>query len=154
MATTATATATDAPGSGPAELEAFLINFVVEQTGYPAEVVDLDGDLEADLGIDSIKKAHLFSELQEFFDIGSAVTSLSLDDFTTLRHVLDFLVQNAASRSGTASSGQAVATTAPQVVATPQAVSAPVETLHVETPRMATRSPAMTPSERASWKPF
>ena len=57
------------PGKSAAELEAFLINFVVEQTGYPAEVVDLDADLEADLGIDSIKKAQLFGELQEYFDI-------------------------------------------------------------------------------------
>ncbi len=80
-----------APVRDTAELEAFLVNFVVERTGYPAEVVDLDGDLEADLGIDSIKKAHLFSELNEFFDVGSAVTTLSMDDFTTLRHVLSFL---------------------------------------------------------------
>ena len=58
-----------------AELEAFLINFVVEQTGYPAEVVDLDADLEADLGIDSIKKAQLFGELQEYFDVGALAGS-------------------------------------------------------------------------------
>ncbi len=75
-----------------------MINFVVEQTGYPAEVVDLDADLEADLGIDSIKKAQLFGELQEYFDVsalaGNAASgTLSLDDFTTLRHVLDFLVK-------------------------------------------------------------
>ncbi|MDH3719371.1 MAG: acyltransferase domain-containing protein, partial [Planctomycetota bacterium] len=51
--------------SSPAELESFLIDFVVEQTGYPPEVVELDADLEADLGIDSIKKAQLFGELQD-----------------------------------------------------------------------------------------
>ncbi|NLE39180.1 MAG: hypothetical protein GX621_14245, partial [Pirellulaceae bacterium] len=39
------------------ELESFLVNFVVEHTGYPPEIVELDADLEADLGIDSIKKA-------------------------------------------------------------------------------------------------
>ncbi len=39
------------------------INFVIEQTGYPPEIVRLDADLEADLGIDSIKKAQLFGEL-------------------------------------------------------------------------------------------
>src|SRR5207249_4201646 len=32
-----------------ADLGAFLVNFVVEQTGYPPEVVELDADLEADL---------------------------------------------------------------------------------------------------------
>ena len=35
------------------------IDFVIEQTGYPREIVELDADLEADLGIDSIRKAQL-----------------------------------------------------------------------------------------------
>ena len=76
--------------SDPAELEKFLINFVVEQTGYPPEVVELDADLEADLGIDSIKKAQLFGELAEYFDV-QPTENLTLDDFPTLRHVLNFL---------------------------------------------------------------
>jgi len=45
------------------EIEVFLIDFVVEQTGYPREIVELDADLEADLGIDSIRKAQLFGEI-------------------------------------------------------------------------------------------
>ena len=77
--------------AGP-ELEHFLINFVVEQTGYPEEMVELDADLEADLGIDSIKKAQLFGELAEHFEIRTAdVSELSLDDFPTLRDVMNFL---------------------------------------------------------------
>ncbi len=74
----------------PAELEQFMINFVVEQTGYPPEVVELDADLEADLGIDSIKKAQLFGELAEYFDVQPDET-MTLDDFPTLRHVVNFL---------------------------------------------------------------
>src|SRR6185437_12703498 len=86
------AVASAAPRSAPpaAELEAFLINFVVEQTGYPREVVELDADLEADLGIDSIKKAQLFGELAEYFDV-QATEGMTLDEFPTLRHVLNFL---------------------------------------------------------------
>ena len=84
---------TRSAGSDPAELEKFLINFVVEQTGYPPEVVELDADLEADLGIDSIKKAQLFGELAEYFDV-QPTENLTLDDFPTLRHVVDFLVGN------------------------------------------------------------
>jgi acyl transferase domain-containing protein len=69
-----------------------LIDFVCEQTGYPAEVVDLDADLEADLGIDSIKKAQLLGELRERFDIQIQMSdTLSLSDFPTLRHVLALL---------------------------------------------------------------
>ncbi len=122
------------PGTSGAELEAFLINFVVEQTGYPAEVVDLDADLEADLGIDSIKKAQLFGELQEYFDVGALAGSggggsLSLDDFTTLRHVLDFLVQSQSGAASTAGIEQVVATTDPApAVATLFTQSAPATT--------------------------
>ncbi len=61
-------------------IETFLIDFVVEQTGYPAEIIELDWDIEADLGIDSIKKAQLFGELREFFDLES-LTSFPLDSF-------------------------------------------------------------------------
>ena len=80
------------PTTAQPNLEAFLINFVVEQTGYPADVVELDADLEADLGIDSIKKAQLFGELQEYFDV-TPDENLTLDDFPTLRHVVDYLAR-------------------------------------------------------------
>ena len=86
-----TASGSTAPRLDAAELETFLINFVVEQTGYPPEIVDLDADLEADLGIDSIKKAQLFGELGEYFEVRPA-ENMSLDDFPTLRHVLAVLI--------------------------------------------------------------
>jgi acyl carrier protein/NAD(P)-dependent dehydrogenase (short-subunit alcohol dehydrogenase family) len=113
----ASARATAAPG--PAELESFLINFVVEQTGYPPEVVELDADLEADLGVDSIKKAQLFGELQEYFDIGTSTGNVSLDDFPTLRHVLNFLQQ-------AGSPTPAAPTLAGPVAAAPVEVPSPV----------------------------
>ena len=71
-------------------MEKFLVDFVVEETGYPPEIVELDADLEADLGIDSIKKAQLFGELAEYFEV-QATEDLSLDGFPTLRHVMNFL---------------------------------------------------------------
>ncbi|QEG35090.1 type I polyketide synthase [Bythopirellula goksoeyrii] len=89
-------TPTPTSNTSTAELEAFLVNFVVEQTGYPPELVELDADLEADLGIDSIKKAQLFGELQEYFDV-TPDENLTLDDFPTLRHVVDFLARTTTS---------------------------------------------------------
>ncbi|MCC7423936.1 MAG: hypothetical protein IT428_27035 [Planctomycetaceae bacterium] len=88
-------------GMARADLEKFLVNFVVEQTGYPAEMVELDADLEADLGIDSIKKAQLFGELAEHFEV-TASADLSLDDFPTLRHVCNFLADKPARGAGSA----------------------------------------------------
>ena len=75
-------------------MEAALLRFVCEQTGYPPEVVSLDQDLEADLGIDSIKKAQLLGELRDEFQISlpsSAAAGLSLAQFVTLRDVAEFL---------------------------------------------------------------
>ncbi len=93
----------------PKNLEQFVVDFVVEQTGYPAEIVELDADLEADLGIDSIKKAQLLGELRETFAFkltSTEKTSLNesksaqnaraksnLDKLRTLRQILDLLTQ-------------------------------------------------------------
>ena len=80
------------------QLTQFLIDFVVEQTGYPEEIVELDADLEADLGIDSIKKAQLFGELREMFQFSAqpaatdAGSRQGLADYRTLRNVLDAMI--------------------------------------------------------------
>jgi acyl carrier protein len=76
----------------PQQLQAFLVNFVVEQTGYAPAVVRMDADLEADLGIDSIKKARLFGELREYFDVQPDPT-VTLDSFPTLGHIRDYLLK-------------------------------------------------------------
>jgi hypothetical protein len=55
-------------------------------------MIDLDWDMEADLGIDSIKRAQLFGELREFFEFGQpGKGGVSLDQFRTLRQILAFL---------------------------------------------------------------
>ena len=46
-------------------LAADLIDVVAEKTGYPADVLDLDMQLDADLGIDSIKRVEILSALQD-----------------------------------------------------------------------------------------
>ncbi len=47
------------------KLKALLINIISEKTGYPEEMIEGDMDLEADLGIDSIKRVEIFSALNE-----------------------------------------------------------------------------------------
>jgi hypothetical protein len=71
------AVAAPATGNRSLELETFLVDFVVEQTGYPREIVELDADLEADLGIDSIRKAQLFGEIGQKYSLMTASRSTS-----------------------------------------------------------------------------
>lgn len=91
------------------ELESFLVDFVVEQTGYPREIVELDADLEGDLGIDSIRKAQLFGEIGQRYGL-SADSSVSLDDFRTLRHLLDYMLPRVGGSAGAAGAAAVAAT--------------------------------------------
>ncbi len=114
--TTPVSSVTESANEVADELQTLLINFVCEQTGYPAEIVTMDADLEADLGIDSIKKAQLLGELREQFVFQQAPGNMSLSDFPTLRHIYNFL-KDSPRRSGPDSAASAVpSTTAPSTV--------------------------------------
>src|SRR5207245_8062375 len=71
--------------------EAVLLEVVAEKTGYPAEMLELDMELDADLGIDSIKRVEIFSALQERLPHAPVVKSEHLGTLRTLRQVVDFL---------------------------------------------------------------
>jgi len=76
------------------EVEQFLVRFICERTGYPSEMVDMDADLEADLGIDSIKRAELLGEAREVYRLElRADEKLALSDFSTLRRIYRFIAE-------------------------------------------------------------
>ncbi|MDW8248700.1 MAG: SDR family oxidoreductase [Myxococcales bacterium] len=60
------ATASTAPGAASeVNLKELLLKIVAEKTGYPADMLTMEMALEADLGIDSIKRVEILSALQE-----------------------------------------------------------------------------------------
>jgi acyl transferase domain-containing protein/NAD(P)-dependent dehydrogenase (short-subunit alcohol dehydrogenase family) len=63
-----------------AEVRARVLAIVAEKTGYPEDMLDLDLDLEADLGIDTVKQAETFENLQ-------------LRDYPTLAHAVRFVLE-------------------------------------------------------------
>jgi acyl transferase domain-containing protein/NAD(P)-dependent dehydrogenase (short-subunit alcohol dehydrogenase family) len=77
--------------SPPPRVEAVLLNVVSEKTGYPAEMLELDMALDADLGIDSIKRVEILSALQERLPGAPQVGPEQLGALHTLRQVADFL---------------------------------------------------------------
>ena len=57
-----------------------LVEIVRDRTGYPAEMLGLDLDLEADLGIDSIKRVEILGTLRESVQIlANATDSATMD---------------------------------------------------------------------------
>ncbi len=87
------------------KLDALLIDYVVDQTGYSRDIVDVDADLEADLGLDSIKLAQLIGEMREQFNLESlTLESIAQARFRTLRGIREFLIQQAGGRAANATS--------------------------------------------------
>ena len=100
-------TAPEPTGPSQEELQSYLVNFVMEQTGYPEDFITLDADLEGDLGIDSIKKAQLLGELNEMFHFSDRTSDqdsgMSLDDFASLRDISDFISTRLGEKANTGS---------------------------------------------------
>jgi NAD(P)-dependent dehydrogenase (short-subunit alcohol dehydrogenase family) len=59
-------------------------------TGYPPELLDLELDLEADLGVDTVKQAEVFAAVRSRFGV-ERDESLKLRDFPTLNHVIGWI---------------------------------------------------------------
>jgi acyl transferase domain-containing protein len=54
-----------APPVAGVDLHALMLTVVAEKTGYPAEMLDLEMNLEGDLGIDSIKRVEILAAVQD-----------------------------------------------------------------------------------------
>ncbi|MFZ0171251.1 MAG: SDR family NAD(P)-dependent oxidoreductase, partial [Acidimicrobiales bacterium] len=76
------------------EVRQRVLALVAEKTGYPEDMLALDLDLEADLGVDTVKQAELFATVREAYGIARN-DSLKLRDYPTLGHVIGFVLEQA-----------------------------------------------------------
>ena len=76
------------PASDPVKER--VLALVAEKTGYPPDMLDLDLDLEADLGVDTVKQAEVFAAIREFYNIARD-ENRKLRDYPTLAHVIRFV---------------------------------------------------------------
>ena len=67
-----------------------VVGIVSELTGYPPDLLDVDLDLEADLGVDTVKQAEVFAAIREHYGVARD-DSLKLRDFPTLTHVVGWI---------------------------------------------------------------
>ena len=88
--------AAEAPPTAPTGdgVEEQVMAIVAAQTGYPSDLLDVDLDLEADLGIDTVKQAETFAAIRAAYDI-ERDDRLALRDYPTLRHVIAFVHERA-----------------------------------------------------------
>ena len=88
-----------------------ILALVAEKTGYPQDMLDLDLDLEADLGIDTVKQAETFAAIREIYNIPRD-ENRKLRDYPTLAHVVRFIYEKRPDLASTASSPAAIRETA------------------------------------------
>ncbi|MGB8863350.1 MAG: beta-ketoacyl synthase N-terminal-like domain-containing protein, partial [Candidatus Sulfotelmatobacter sp.] len=67
-----------------------VLALVAEKTGYPVDMLDLDLDLEADLGVDTVKQAEVFATIREAYNVPRE-ENRKLRDYPTLAHVIRFV---------------------------------------------------------------
>jgi len=113
-----------------------VLAIVAGQTGYPLEMLEFDLDLEADLGIDTVKQAETFQAIRAEFDIPRQ-DNLRLRDYPTLAAVIGFVRERrpdlaaptADDRPTTAASAAPVAAPASAAVGGQPSAVAPTYTL-------------------------
>ncbi len=81
-----------APATSEDEVTARVLELVAQETGYPTDLLDPDLDLEADLGIDTVKQAEVFAAIREHYAI-ERDEALKLRDYPTLRSVVRFVTE-------------------------------------------------------------
>ncbi|MEH6451766.1 MAG: SDR family NAD(P)-dependent oxidoreductase [Psychromonas sp.] len=102
-----------APAIDLTKIQSVMMEVVADKTGYPAEMLELSMDMEADLGIDSIKRVEILGAVQDEI---TDLPELNPEDLAELR-TLGEIVSYMQSKAQTIVPAAAVSETAP-VVAT------------------------------------
>jgi acyl transferase domain-containing protein/NAD(P)-dependent dehydrogenase (short-subunit alcohol dehydrogenase family) len=96
-----------APATLSEEIQKALIETVSRLTGYPVEMLNTDMDIEADLGIDSIKRVEILSTMEEKMPGLPQIDPEMMGSLKTLGQIVNFLSGDSpAGQDKTLSTGQ------------------------------------------------
>merc|ERR1719171_2692704 len=111
-----------APSGAPAvsneRATSCVINVLAEKTGYEPDMIEMDMALETELGVDSIKRVEILSDVQKELGV-EAQDVAALSRTQTVGEVVDAMLKEIAAAGGGA------APAAPAAVAAPAAPAAP-----------------------------
>ncbi|MEZ9146547.1 phosphopantetheine-binding protein [Vibrio sp. 10N.286.52.C3] len=85
------APATASNGLDAAVVQKTMLEVVAEKTGYPTEMLDLAMDMEADLGIDSIKRVEILGTVQDELPTLPELNPEDLAECRTLGEIVDYM---------------------------------------------------------------
>jgi acyl transferase domain-containing protein len=73
------------------DLTKLLIETIAEKTGYPQDLIKVEMALDSDLGIDSIKRVEIFSQLSEKIPQAGSINPQDMNKLSTLQDIIEFL---------------------------------------------------------------
>ncbi|MBO86423.1 MAG: hypothetical protein CL927_13785 [Deltaproteobacteria bacterium] len=109
----------DAPAASGANLSDLMLSVVADKTGYPAEMLTLDMDLEGDLGVDSIKRVEILSAVQEQAPELAGIDATALGALRTLGEIVEAMGGSSVTSAASSSEDPAAGRYAPTAVAAP-----------------------------------
>ena len=127
VATTAASAPAPAPGVSKA-----LLEVVADKTGYPVEMLNLEMDLEADLGIDSIKRVEILAAIEEKVPGLPKVASDQMGSLRTLGQIVGAFGAVAAAPAAPAVSAPAPGVSKALLEVVAEKTGYPVEMLNLE----------------------
>ncbi len=80
------------------EIRGFLVTALASHTGYPEELIDPAADLEADLGIDTVKQAQVLGKVRDRYQLRTE-GSVSLADFPTVDKIVAYVTDRLEKRA-------------------------------------------------------
>ncbi|MGZ5280388.1 MAG: acyltransferase domain-containing protein, partial [Pseudobdellovibrionaceae bacterium] len=83
------------PPVSSSEVQNRVLKIFKDLTNYPEEILELDADLESDLGLDSVKQIEIMSALMKEFSI-PAQENIEIAKYNTIRKTVDYIAQQLA----------------------------------------------------------
>ena len=120
-------------GTSLADFQQAILTVISERTGYPVDLIELDLDLEADLSIDSIKRAEVAGEVAQRLSLAVEGDESELEDLVKARTVRAMVTWLDHKMSAT-------------VTVSPAVAAGPTTTAAVAAPAAVTTTPAAPPA--------
>ncbi|ABV88225.1 type I polyketide synthase [Shewanella pealeana] len=115
--TVVSTTETPVNGLSAAKVQSTMMSVVAEKTGYPTEMLELSMDMEADLGIDSIKRVEILGTVQDELPGLPELNPEDLAECRTLGEIVSYMNSKLSTAGATVASTVAAATDAVKSVA-------------------------------------
>ncbi|MEL6347896.1 MAG: SDR family NAD(P)-dependent oxidoreductase [Myxococcota bacterium] len=119
-----TESAPDAPAASAADVLGVVLSVISEKTGYDVEELEVDYELEADLGVDTVKQAEIFGVIRDRYELPQE-DDFRLADYPTIEKLAGWVSERVGG-SAPAVAPAPAPTPVPTKEPVPAAVSAPV----------------------------